>query len=79
MLNFFMMWMNKMEITLIDGRGYGLCKYPDRKRVCVYKVMSPNKQYPVAWFKKEDDAVEFWNFLKALLEYNGEVRYEDPK
>lgn len=47
------------------GEGYGVGAVHGRKRRCLYRRKG-NAYTPVAYFKREEDAVEFWQWLNKV-------------
>ncbi len=52
--------------------GYGVQRFPGRKRVCLYAVTG-NAHNPVAWFCDDVGAAAFSLFLQALAGRAGGV------
>lgn len=58
-------------ISISTGNGekivqYGTTKPPGRKQSCLYRLIG-NELLPLAYFKSDEDAQEFEDFLKILL------------
>lgn len=57
---------------------YGVMKFPDRVRNCLYR-MTGNIIVPLAYFKRDADAIEFLAFLHSLVPGQPQSLAELPK
>lgn len=67
--------MTEWSQLTIEDEGYGVGPLPGRKQVCLYKV-GPGWIRAVAFFRDEDDARQFLEFMVKL---SGETRLLYPE